>query len=906
MKITFPDLSLVILMGSSGSGKSTFARKHFAETEILSSDFFRGMVSDDENDQGATKDAFEALHYILEKRLAAGRLTVIDATNVQRHARRPLLALAKKYHCFAVAIALNLPESVCHERNQQRPDRQFGRHVVRNHTRSLKQSLKCLKREGFRFIYTLNSLEEINAVEIERQPLWNNRKQIHGPFDIIGDLHGCCDELELLLQQLGYQAQSTTEAADSFWHFPTYAHPEGRQVIFLGDIIDRGPRILDTVKLVRNMVSAKSALCIMGNHENKLLRKLKGRNVKVSYGLAQTLDEIAGIGEERRDRDTQEIHTFLNSLISHYVLDDGNLVVAHAGLREEFQGRSSGYVRDFALYGETTGETDEFGRRIRYNWAADYRGKAMVVYGHTPVVEAEWLNNTIDIDTGCVYGGKLTALRYPEKETVSIKAIKTYREPSQPLSEATIGPRALAKQLAEDLAGDLAEESAQNPSKISPTPQQDLKALSVQQVNDDVLDIADVLGKRLIHTRLYKKITIREENAIAALEVMSRFAANPKWLIYLPPTMSPVATSKQADLLEHPAEAFDYYRQQGINTVMCEEKHMGSRVVVIICRDEAAAYKRFGINDEGIGICYTRTGRRFFDERELETDFLSRINKALSATDFWARFNTDWVCLDCELMPWSAKAQGLLKQQYAPVGVAAKQGLAEAVATLQKAAARNLEQPSKTNDAQVSDLLSRYQQREDLAQRYVEAYRRYCWPVNSLEDLKLAPFHLLATEGAVHSDKNHQWHLQEISKIAAADEALLFTTQHKTIDLNNEVDCTAGIRWWESLTAAGGEGMVVKSMNFLNQTERGPLQPAVKCRGAEYLRIIYGPEYTLPENLSRLRNRGLGRKRSLALREFSLGLESLERFVAHAPLREIHACVFGVLALESEPVDPRL
>ncbi|MEO0770118.1 MAG: AAA family ATPase, partial [Cyanobacteria bacterium J06649_4] len=801
MKITFPDLSLVILMGASGSGKSTFARKHFAETEILSSDFFRGMVADDENDQSATKDAFEALHYILEKRLAAGRLTVIDATNVQRHARRPLLALAKKYHCFAVAITLNLPESVCHGRNQQRPNRQFGRHVVRNHTRSLKQSLKGLKREGFRFIYTLNSLEDINAVEIERQPLWNNRKQIHGPFDIIGDLHGCCDELEKLLQQLGYQARVTTEPMDSFWRFPTYTHPQGRQVIFLGDIIDRGPRILDTVRLVRNMVTAESALCIMGNHENKLLRKLNGRNVKVSYGLAQTLNEIEKIEEARRDRDTQEIRTFLNSLISHYVLDEGNLVVAHAGLREELQGRSSGYVRDFALYGETTGETDAFGRRVRYNWAADYRGKAVVVYGHTPVVEAEWLNNTIDIDTGCVYGGKLTALRYPEKETVSIEAFKTYREPSQPLSEATIGPRALAKELAGELAEDLTGESAKEPSKISvpatkhnpkekpkETPKENPKERSAQQVNDDVLDIADVLGKRLIHTRLYKKITIREENAIAALEVISRFAANPKWLIYLPPTMSPVATSKAEGFLEHPAEAFDYYRQQGINTVMCEEKHMGSRVVVIICRNEAAVHKRFGISDEGIGICYTRTGRRFFDERKLETDFLARINKALSATDFWGRFDTDWVCLDCELMPWSAKAQGLLKQQYAPVGVAAKQGLAEAVATLQKAAVHNAAhsaihsaihsaEQSKTNKTQVSDLLSRYQQRADLAQRYVEAYRRYCWPVNGLADLKLAPFHILATEGAVHSDKTHQWHLQEISKIAALRTAKLHRRQ---------------------------------------------------------------------------------------------------------------------------------
>lgn len=868
MKITFPELSLVVLMGASGAGKSTFARRHFLETEILSSDFFRGLVSDDENDQSATKDAFETLHYVLEKRLAVGRLTVVDATNVQREARRPLVELAKKYHFFSVAIALNLPESLCHERNQQRLNRQFGPHVVRNHTRGLRRSLKGLKREGFRFIYTLNSLEEIEAVKIERQPLWNNQKQNHGPFDIIGDVHGCCDEVEQLLQQLGYQQQPAINEASSFWHFPTYRHPEGRKALFLGDLIDRGPRILDTLKLVHNMIHTGSAMCILGNHENKLIRKLNGRNVKITHGLEQTLSEIEAIEENRRDQDIKEVQLFLKSLISHYVFDEGKLVVAHAGLREDLQGRGSGYVRDFALYGETTGETDEFGLPIRYNWAADYRGKAMVVFGHTPVHTPEWLNNTIDIDTGCVYGGRLTALRYPERELVSVQAKAIYREPVKPLK-------------AEDT-----EKEADPTTK-----------LSAQQAHDDVLDIADVLGKRLISTRLYKKITVREENAIAALEVISRFAANPKWLIYLPPTMSPVATSKLSEFLEYPTEAFDYYRKQNIKTVVCEEKHMGSRVVVIVCRDEKAVKQRFGIENEGIGICYTRTGRRFFNDAALEAELLARLNKALSTTKFWETFDTDWVCFDCELMPWSAKAQGLLKQQYAPVGAAAKTGLSAAVESLIQAANRS---------SQANELLAKYQQRSNLAEQYVKAYRQYCWPVEALNDLKLAPFHILATEGQVHINKDHQWHMQQISRIVEAESEMLLATQHQIVELSDKESCAAGVQWWESLTEKGGEGMVMKSMDFVQMTERGPIQPAVKCRGKEYLRIIYGPEYTLPENLERLKQRGLSRKRSLAIREFSLGIEALERFAKREPLRRVHECVFGVLALESEPVDPRL
>lgn len=163
MKLTFPELSLIVLIGASGAGKSTFARKHFKSTEILSSDYFRGMVSDDENDQAATKDAFDVLHYLVAKRLAAGKLTVIDATNVQPESRQPLLKLAKQFHCYGKAIVFNLPESVHHQRNQQRPNRQFGSHVVRNHIRSLKRSLRHLKREGFRFIYQLSSVEEIET-----------------------------------------------------------------------------------------------------------------------------------------------------------------------------------------------------------------------------------------------------------------------------------------------------------------------------------------------------------------------------------------------------------------------------------------------------------------------------------------------------------------------------------------------------------------------------------------------------------------------------------------------------------------------------------------------------------------------------------------------------------------------
>jgi len=860
MTLTIPELSLVVLIGPSGCGKSTFARRHFKSTEVLSSDTFRGLVSDDENEQAATADAFASLHFVAARRLARARLTVIDATNTQPEARAPLVALAREYHVLPVAIVFDLPRRLCEERNASRPDRNFGPHVVRNQRSQMQRGLRGLGREGFRHIHVLGSQDEVDAAVIARQPLYNNRRQDRGPFDIIGDVHGCGDELEELLRTLGYAADPQGSAA--------WRHPEGRRAVFLGDLVDRGPRVVDTLRIVMAMVREGTALCVPGNHDIKLKRKLDGRDVKVTHGLDRSLAEL----EQQSPEFRAEVQQFLDGLVSHYVFDDGRLVVAHAGMKAEMQGRGSSKVRDFALFGETTGESDEFGLPIRYNWAAEYRGSATVVYGHTPVPEPDWLNHTINIDTGCVFGGRLTALRWPENSLVSVPARQVYAESKRPFLSV--------------VATDA-----------------DAPALSAQQANDDLLDIDDVRGKRLIDTRLQPRITIREENAAAALEVMSRYAANPKWLIYLPPTMSPTETSR-ADitegegLLEHPAEALQYYRANGVSTVVAEQKHMGSRAVVIVCRSADAARERFGVLEGEAGIIYTRTGRRFFEDAAFERDVLTVIRESLDRCGFWERFETSWVCLDCELMPWSAKALELVRQQYASVGAAARVGLAGTVAALEQTAARGVD---------VTDLLVRQRMRQQLADRFARAYRHYCWPVESLRDIRIAPFHVMATEGAVHVDKDHLWHLQTIADIVGpAENGLLMTTPHRVVDLADPESEAAMIAWWTALTGQGGEGAVIKPHTFIAMGTRGLLQPAVKCRGREYLRIIYGPEYTLPDQLVRLRERGLSTKRALALRELALGIEALERFVRREPLRSVHECVFGVLALESEPVDPRL
>ena len=853
--LKLPELSLVVLIGASGCGKSTFARKHFKPTEVLSSDVCRGLVSDDENNQAATGDAFDVLHFIARKRLARSLLTVVDATNVQAESRKPLVAVAREFHALPVAIVLDIPEKVCQARNKDRPDRSFGPHVVRQQMQQLRSSVRRLDREGFRHVFVLDSPEAVDTVAIERQPLWNNRKHDHGPFDIVGDVHGCFDELEALLKELGYIVTRTGTGEHAF----QVTHPQGRKVVFVGDLVDRGPKVTEVLRLAMAVTAQGTGLSVPGNHDIKLMRKLRGKDVRITHGLAESLTQL----EREPPEFSARVAEFIDGMVSHYVFDDGKLVVAHAGLKESLQGRGSGVVREFALYGDTTGETDEYGLPVRYPWAQEYRGRAAVVYGHTPVPEPEWLNNTICVDTGCVFGGKLTALRWPERELVSVKAANTYYEPARPF-------------LPKDVAAPL---------------------LTDQQVHDDVLDLEDVLGKRIVETSLHRTVTIREENANAALEVMSRFAVQPKWLVYLPPTMSPSETTTRPGMLEHPAEAFAYYRGHGVPALVCEEKHMGSRAVIVLCRDEDAARKHFGVVGEGLGVVVTRTGRPFFGDKALESALLQRLNVALEKADFWTRLETTWVCLDAELMPWSLKAQELLRGQYAAVGTAAEMALAEVNAVLGQAVARGLD---------VAGLAERTKVRSEMATKYRAAYRHFCWPVESLDDVKLAPFHIMASARRVHADKDHLWHMETIASMCAQDEQLLVATPHRKVDLTDPASESATIAWWEELTGRGGEGMVVKPLSFVARGGRGILQPAIKCRGPEYLRIIYGPEYDAPENLERLRSRGLRAKRSLALREFALGIEGLERFVRGEPLRRVHECVFGVLALESEPVDPRL
>lgn len=842
-EIRVPQTSLVVLVGCSGSGKSTFARAHFGKTEVLSSDFFRGLVGNDENDQSVSADAFGALHDVLRRRLARGLLTVVDATNVEEAGRRQLLAVARDTDVMAVAIVLDLGVATSHARNQERPDRQFGRHVVARQHAALRGALRQLDREGFHRVYVLKSEDEVARASIVRERLWNDLRHEAGPFDVIGDVHGCRAELEALLDRLGYVG-------------PERAHPAGRRAIFLGDLVDRGPDVPGVLRVVMAMVSAGHALCVVGNHEAKLVKALRSRDaskMKIGAGLQVSLDQLAAIDASEREAMAQ----FMDGLVGHYVLDGGRLVVAHAGLKEAYQGRASKRVREFALYGETTGEIDSYGLPVRADWAEQYRGSATVVYGHTPVPEARWVNGTICVDTGCVFGGKLTALRWPERELVSVPAEKEWFAPVRPL--AMEAPK-----------------------------------------DDGALLLGDAAGKRFVETRRLGTVTVHTEQAAAALEAMSRFAVDPRWLVYLPATMSPAATAPETGLLERPEEAFAYYLEAGADRVVCETKHMGSRAVVVCCRDAAVAEQRFGDGSRD-GVIHTRTGRPFFADEGTEQRLLGAVREAMDAAGLWQELRTDWIALDCELLPWSAKAMSLLREQYAAVGAAGEALFTEALEVMTRAAAR--EPGAGALRASITERLAHLR-------AFRAAYRPFVREATTEADLSLAPFAILATEHEVWDGRDRGAHHALLSRLV---HPRITKTEHRVVQLGDAASEAAASAWWKQLTNAGGEGIVVKPFTplplertALDGKPLPPAQPALKVRGPEYLRLIYGAEHVTPERIARLGQRQLGGKRRLAAREHALGYEALERFVAREPLHRIHECVFAVLALESEPIDPRL
>ena len=401
--------SLIVLCGPAGAGKSTFAHRHFSPTEILNADVMRGLLCDDVNDQDHNEQVFEVLHRIAEIRLQNGLCTVIDATNLETAARLPLRRLAKHARLPTHLVIIEADLELIRRRNSER-DREVGEGVLRRHMQLLEELEPSLSKERWGRIDKLDA-RALSEVRVKRCPLPPIQFSLTGPFDVIGDVHGCLSELRTLLDRLGYTEDGS--------------HPDGRRPVFVGDLVDRGPDSVGVLKLVLSWLEQDRALLVPGNHDDKLYRWLQGRAVKVQGGLKTTVAEWQELSapEERLLR--SRFMAAMEAAPSYLWLDEGRLLVSHGGLEERDHGRVGDAVRAFCLFGKTTGKViDGFPERL--DWAADYEGDPAVVHGHVPVRTAQWRNRVADIDLGVVFGGKLCAMRWPEETFVTVPAERVW------------------------------------------------------------------------------------------------------------------------------------------------------------------------------------------------------------------------------------------------------------------------------------------------------------------------------------------------------------------------------------------------------------------------------------------------------------------------------------------------
>lgn len=419
MNIQVPALSLVVLVGPPGAGKTTFARKHFKATEVLSADHFRAMLSDSEDNQYVTEDAFRILAEAAKVRLRRGLLTVVDACSLGEGDRKHLLELARDSYARAVVVVLSAPARACVQRAGQRAERPLPEEVVRKlHNKFTQEALPKVLKEKWHRAYVLDSDARVAEAKVVREPLPTRARELSGPFDIVGDVHGCYEELLDLVGKLGYQVLGPAD-------WPCATHPQGRKLVFLGDLVDRGPQTPEVLRLVMGSEWRGTALCVLGNHDEKCARALSGKKVTVHEGLRRSLEQLGKQGESF----CAAVQDFVGKLPSHLVLDGGKLVVAHAGLPRELHGRDTDEVTQICKYGMTAGEKDADGHPVRLHWEREYRGSALVVFGHVVGHRVRQVNNTACIDTGCVFGGQLTALRYPERQLVGVPARKVHIEP---------------------------------------------------------------------------------------------------------------------------------------------------------------------------------------------------------------------------------------------------------------------------------------------------------------------------------------------------------------------------------------------------------------------------------------------------------------------------------------------
>jgi polynucleotide kinase-phosphatase len=863
--IHLPHAGIVLLIGPSNTGKTTLLNQLIQEeqilgSEVVSSDQFRVLVSDiefiswngrpkDESDalfneyQQISGAAFDAMDYIISKRCQLNKITFIDATHLREEEHDKYLQMGKKYHVPVIAMVLNISETELLRRDSERAFPR-GRNRIKQQYQHFKNVLRFIKKKPYRRVYMLgeDELQILNITRLEN-PLYID---VGNGIDFIGDIHGCFDEFIEMLTQLGYQ-----ENEEGY-----YIHPEGRKILSLGDVLSRGPKSIETLQFFHKHVSEGHAYMIDSNHGWKIARWLDDKNVKMAHGDENVAAEFEEYERKNGSDAAVELKGQIKELLleakSHYIVRKNgvNAVVAvHAGIKDHYIGKQSARISDFCRYGDSEG-LDENGKPIRKDWSISHKSSELILWGHDPKPQPLLVNNTLNIDQGVVFGGSLTAYRYPERQFVSVKAKQDYANvPDNPLKEWEL-------------------------KRLAPP------------------NIMKFLEGYSVLTEHYGEIMIYDDGVKPALDDVSHYTLPLEDIVYLPPTMSPTPKpSRLEGYLEHPIEAFEYYQANGVETMVVEKKHMGSRGILFLFKNKEIAKEYIG--RETLGTIYSRTGRAFF-QKELQERVVSTLNEALVKSGYFERYNTDFVLLDAEILPWNLKAKDLVLNQYAHVGE---------MALLDRTKLKDSLQQAIDSGKDVLNWVQEVDVGIENAKVFNEVYQKYCWETDGLEGIQIAPFHTLAHSTETFFDKPHTWHMEK-NKEFSGISGLFLETEYRVV--NDEATMKKAIEWWEEMTEDGHEGFVVKPQSYITRHKGKLVQPAIKVRGRKYLHIIYGIDYLLPENLARLKKRNAGKKQRNALKEFSLGVEGVNRFVKRESLERVHECVLGILALEAEPIDPRL
>ena len=885
MEMRFKHNEVIILSGPSSSGKSYFCNTFFSPSQVLSSDQFRSMVSDSDftslqpsdavisftdNDEerftrlekatylGISSDAFDLLKIALTKRVKHNRLTVIDATSLQPEDIKAYADICHEQHvpCSIIFFNGSLEQMLSFDATREKPrgnsriKHQYGQLV------KLIKKTKQLIEFGVRNCHRLSDPQEA-TITIEACPLLI---PLENGIDVMGDGHGLLQSRLNLMEKSGYQ-----RGDDGL-----YRHRSGRKLVYLNDESSRGnlpstdveygtyPSIAMLV-LMKKHVEAGLAYAVDSNHNYKIWRYLEGRNVQMTHGDELVAEEFAAFesefGSDFTAQFKKELSSFLKRLPSHLIVNDRGIsraVITHAGIQDDMIGKQSPYIRDYCRFGPTDGFLPN-GRPNRLDWKKDHHNGMLVIWGHEPHDKVFVEKDTVNVDTGGFCGHYLSLIRYPEMEVIQEKVHQSF------------------------------------------VPEEDNVILNRIKNRFKPLSLQRFMEGFKVDTP-YAVLHANSRNVKSVIELTSTKTAPVEEMIYIPPTMSPTPkTSSLPDYLEHPLDAMDYYKKHGVQQVICEKKHMGSRAVITLFKDQETGMEYFG--KPCLGSILSRNGVRFFSQND-EMNLLQRLRDDL--LPYFESHNTSLLVLDSEIMPWNLKATGLLNKQYDVTANSALLSRQTYVTVLEELQSRQGQMDMVRLEAAKEKL--------ENAQKFKSAYEFYCWNADakSLEGVQIAPFHILAFSGESHFDKTHLWHMEQVNKLSTYSN-LLITTEYKLLSLNDEIGINETISWWEDMTKNGHEGMVVKPLQFISRNDKGDvIQPAIKVRGREYLRIIYGMDYLEPTHLEILKKRTAQNKMKNALKEFYLSMESINRFIEKESLDRIHECVLASLSYENDAMDPRL